>query len=190
VKIKKIHFFIGLITLVVLSIIFSIPDFIPSLRFIQLLVILCIYILIIGLAYVIIMIVRNYFKEKYSLHSELLSWTFAMVFITILIVVFIAVSKNVGQDINYRNLTKEMNFPTHNVTLYVYDYEHKVPFATVKLKDKTLPVMHEIGFIENQRTSDLKIWRHNDTVFFAGKGIELFFDLKHRKAQKHYLKKQ
>lgn len=179
-----------MVTLLILSFIVSTPDFIPSLRIVQLILIFCIYILIIALTYIIIMIARNYFKEKYPIHYELLSWSFVLVFITILLVSFVAVSKNIGQDINYRNLAKELNFPTHNTTLYVYDYDHNVPFTIVKVKDKTLPFMHEIGFIENQRTSDLKIWRHHDTVFFVGKEIELFFDLKHRKAQKHYLKKQ
>jgi hypothetical protein len=190
VKIRKIYFAIGLVTLLILSFMVSAPDFIPSLRIVQLLLIFCIYVLIIALAYIIIMIARNYFKEKYPIHSELLSWSFAVGFISIILIVFIAVSITIGHDINYRNLAKELNFPTHNTTLYIYDYDYNVPFTIVKIRDKTLPVMHEIGFIENQRTSDLKIWRHNDTVFFVGKGIELFFDLKHRKAQKHYLKKQ
>jgi hypothetical protein len=189
VKLKTIYFILGLIFLIILGYVVSMPEFVPSLKFIQQIIICVIFVLIIGLAYILIVLFQNYLKEKQIPRTGLLSRLFAFIIISCLIIIFVLVSKNIG-GFNKKNLFKELDFPTQKVKLYLYDYSDKQPMTSVKVKIKDLPFLHNVAYIENQRPGDLKAWRHNDTVFFTGNNIELIYDLKKRKAKKIYLKKE
>jgi hypothetical protein len=189
VKLKTIYFILGLFFLIILGYVVSMPEFVPSLKFIQQIIICVIFVFIIGLAYILIVLFRNYLIEKQIWRTELLSKVFAFLFISGLFVIFVAVSKNIG-GINKKILFKELDFPTQKVKLYLYDYSDKLPMTSVKVKIKDLPFLHNVAFIENQRPGDLKTWRHKDTVFFTGNTVELIYDLKKRKAKKLYLRKE
>lgn len=148
-----------------------------------------IYLLIIALAYILIQRLQVYFSEKYSINKSILYAKIAsMTIILCLFISFILTSINIGEGIFKGKFIKEMYFPAHHIRLYIYDYSFSNSLTSIKVKDRTWPVMEKLSFIENSSPFELKIWRHSDTVVFTGKDIKLIYDLRQRKGKKIYYK--
>jgi hypothetical protein len=186
-KIKTIYMALALITLIILGILASVPELIPSLEIVQLIFVFIVYILIIAVAYAIILRLRNYFCQKYSIDKGfMLTRLSAAAIIFVLFASFIISSINIGKDAFNGMFTNELYFPVQKVRLYVYEESLDQPMTLIKIKDKTWPFVRDLSFIENCRPADLKSWRHNDTVVFLSPNVELKVDLISRKVMKKY----
>jgi hypothetical protein len=178
---------ISLIIMLLIGFVVSSPEFIPSFRPIQYVFILIIYLIIIGLTFIIAMQIRSYIYTKFSgKKAGILARLSSFLFVTFIFLLFILTTSNIKNGLINNTLVEELHYPTHDTSLYIYENNQRIPLVSIKIKDNILPVMHNVAFIENQRAIELKNWRNHDTVFFVGKHIEVIFDLNHRKAVKKY----
>jgi hypothetical protein len=178
---------ISLIILLLIGFVASEPEFVPTFRSIQMVFILIIYLLIIGLTAIIVWQIRTYICIKYTKKkAAILTKISSFLFITFIFIQFILTANNIKNGTFRTTFMEELHYPGHNISLYIYESNHHIPHTSIKVKDRILPVMHNVAFIEDHRAIELKNWRHEDTVFFIGKKIQVFIDLKSRKARKTY----
>jgi hypothetical protein len=190
-KIKTIYLVTGLLTLIVLGFLVTIPQFIPSFELVEAICVLVVYVLIIAFAYALIIRMRNYFEGIYSTNQVLIfTKLFAALIIIGLFISFILTSSNLGQGLFKGYFVEELHYPNYKVKLYLYDDSYIESFTTVKIKNKRLPVMKNVAFIEGYRPTELKISKNKDTVFFTSKDIGLKFNLKSLKVIKVYRRKK
>ena len=189
-KVKLIYLLIALIALITSGILISVPEFIPSLQIVPLICVLVIYVLCIALLYLIIALVHQSFQEKFAPgKADSLTKLFAFTTISGLFVTFIITSLNITQGFQNRILAKKLEFPKYKVTLYVFDNSLKSPLTALKVKDKVLPILHDVTFLENQIPSGIKSRMIGDTIVFSGSNIEVKYNLRERKVWKHYTEK-
>lgn len=188
-KIKIRYFLIALIVSVILGILVTIPQVIPSWVFVQQVIIVILYLLNIVFAYVIIVRFRNFIRTRQKgIHAVIYTGIVAVLIIGGLFISFIITSLGIGQGFMGGSLAKELDYPSYKVKIYLYDDSFLDPLTTVKIKKKFWPVMENVAFIEHCRPEEVKVWRHNDTVEITHEHIAVKINLQTRKAQKIYSK--
>ena len=165
------------------------PEVIPSLEFVQQIIILVLYLANIVFAYVIVLRFKNYLQKNLSLAKTAILTSITGIIITLsLAILFIFTSLGIGQGFLGGSVAKELNYPNHKVTLYLYDNSFMEQITTIKMKHKTWPIMEDVSFIEHCHPSQLKIWRHDDIVEFSYLDIYVRINLITRNAKKFYAK--
>ncbi len=189
-NLKTIYFVLLLFIFLILGIIIVLPELIPSLEMVQVIVLGIIYLINIVLVYILMIRLWNYLQNVFDkTRTIILTAVVASIVAIGLLICFIITSLGVGQGFMGGTLYKEINFPEHNVTLFLYDDGFLDPLTTFKIRNKTFPTMKTFFYIENCQPIDLKMWRHKDILEFSSTDIVVKIDLKTREAKKTYINK-
>ncbi len=190
-NIKTIYFIMLLIFNLVLGIIVVLPEFIPSFEKVQVIVHGVIYLINIVLVYLLTIrfwqYLLNIFNKK---KANILTTLVASIVAFGLLISFIITSLSIGQGYMGGKLYKELNYHEYHVRLFLYDDGFLDPLTTVKIKNKTWPVMKNLIYIENCQPSDLKTQIKTNILELSSSDIMVTINLKTREIKKTYINNQ
>lgn len=187
-KIRTIYFAIILVVCIALGIIVVIPEIIPSLEFVEQIIILILYLINIVCVYVLIVRLKAFLSTKMQKGGMIALTSLAIFSISIVLFFsFIITSFSIGQGFLGGSLNKELKYPKHNVTIYFYDDGFLDPLTTIKIDHKIWPIMEDLSYFENRYSSEIDVVNLGNKVKLTSDNIVVEVDLKNRTAVKSYL---
>jgi hypothetical protein len=189
-RIKTIYFVVTIIFFILLGIFIVIPEVVPSFESVQGIILSVIYLINIVLAYIVIVRLRNYLQNVFDkTRTFILTAVVGAIVIFGLLFSFLFTSLGIGQGFMGGNFYKELNYPEYDISLYIYDDGFLDPLTTIKIKNKTLPIMNDLFFIENCQPAELNTSKHSDTLELSGQNIIVKVNLRTRDIKKSYMQR-
>jgi len=190
-NIKTIYFIILLIFFVLLGIIIVSPELIPSFEMVQVVALGVIYLINIVLVYIIIIRLWHYLQNIFAkTKANIFTTLVASIVAFALLISFIITSLSIGQGYMGGKLYKELNYHEYHVTLFLYDDGFLDPLTTVKIKNRTWPLMKNYFYIENCEPSEIKTQTKADLLELSSSEIVVTINLKTREIKKTYINSQ